>query len=40
MINEGMNLEGLHCKEDHLFSDIEVSFMVIVLIILTLDIKL
>jgi hypothetical protein len=40
MINQGMNSEGLHHKEDHSLPGMKVSFMVIVLFVLTLDIKL
>jgi hypothetical protein len=40
MINQGMSSEGLHHKEDHSLPGIKVSFMVIVLLVLTLDIKL
>ena len=40
MINQGMNLEGLHLKEDHLLPGIKVSFMVIILDVITLDIML
>ena len=37
VINQGMNSEGLHHKEDHSLPDIQISFMVIVLILPTLD---
>jgi len=40
MINQGMNSKGLHHKEYHSFPGMKVSFMVIVLLVLTLDIKL
>jgi hypothetical protein len=40
MIIQGMNLEGLHHKEYHPLPGIKVSFMVIVLLVLTLDINL
>jgi hypothetical protein len=40
VINQGMNLEGLHHKEDNFLLGIEVYFPVIVLIVITLDIKL
>jgi hypothetical protein len=40
VINQGMNSEGLHHREDHLLPGIKVSFMVTVFIVLTLDIKL
>jgi hypothetical protein len=40
VINQGMNSEGLHHKEDHSLPGIKVSFMVIVLLVITLDIKL
>jgi hypothetical protein len=40
VINQGMNSEGLHHREDHLLPGIEVSFMVIFFIVLTLDINL
>jgi hypothetical protein len=40
VINQGMNSEGLHDKEDHLLLGIKVYFMVIVLLVITLDIKL
>jgi hypothetical protein len=35
-----MNSEGLHHKEDHWFPGIKVFFLVIVLLVITLDIKL
>jgi hypothetical protein len=37
---EGMNSEGIHHKEDHSLPGIKASFMVIVLLVITLDIKL
>jgi hypothetical protein len=40
VINQGMNSEGLHHKEDHSLPSMKVYFMVIVLFVLTLDIKL
>jgi hypothetical protein len=40
MINQDRNSEGLHHKEDHSLPGIKVYFMVIVLLVLTLDIKL
>ena len=40
MINQGRILEGLHHKEDHSLPDIQISFMVIVFIVLFLDIRL
>jgi hypothetical protein len=40
MINQGMNSNGLHQKEDYLLPGIKVSFLAIVLLVITLDIKL
>jgi hypothetical protein len=40
MINRGMNSEGIHHKKDHSLPGIKISFMVIVLIVLNLDIRL
>jgi hypothetical protein len=40
MISQDKNLEGLHHKEDHSLPSMYIYFMVIVLIVLTLDIKL
>ena len=40
LINEGMDLKGLYHKEDHLLLGIKVSFLVIVLLVINLDIKL
>jgi hypothetical protein len=40
MINQGMNSEGLHDKEEHSVAGMKVSFMVIVLLALALDLKL
>jgi hypothetical protein len=40
MISQGKNLEGLHYKEDHSLPDMQISFMVIVFIVLILDIRL
>jgi hypothetical protein len=40
MINRGMNSEGIYNKEYHSLLGIKVSFWLIVLIVLTLDIKL
>jgi hypothetical protein len=40
MICQGKNLEGLCHKEDHSLSGMQIYFMVIVFIILTLDIRL
>jgi hypothetical protein len=40
MIIQGMNLEGLHNKKDHSIPGMEFYFMIIVLFVLTLDIKL
>jgi hypothetical protein len=35
-----MNSKGLHHKEDHFLQGIKVSFLVIVLLVITLDINL
>jgi hypothetical protein len=40
MISQGKNSEGLHHKEDHSLPSMQISFMVIVFIVLTLDIRL
>jgi hypothetical protein len=40
VLNQGMNLEELRHKEDHSLSGMKFYFMVIVLFVLTLDIKL
>jgi hypothetical protein len=40
MISQGINSEGLHHKEDHSLPGIQISFMVIVFIVLILDIRL
>jgi hypothetical protein len=40
MINEGKNLEGLPHKEDHSLQGMQIYFMLIVFIVLTLDIRL
>jgi hypothetical protein len=40
VINQGMNLEELHRKEDHSLLGMKVSFMVIILFVLNLDISL
>ena len=40
MISQDMNSEGLQHKEDHSLMSIKVYFMVIVLFLITLDIKL
>jgi hypothetical protein len=40
MISQGRNSEGLHHKEDHSLPDMQISFMVIVFIVLILDIRL
>jgi hypothetical protein len=40
MINQRSNSEGLHHKEDHSLPGIKIYFWVIVLHVLTLDIKL
>jgi hypothetical protein len=40
MINQGRNLEVLHHKKDHSLRGIKIYFMVIVLFVLTLDIRL
>jgi hypothetical protein len=40
MISQGRNSEGLHHKEDHSLQGMQISFMVIVCIVLTLDIRL
>jgi hypothetical protein len=40
VINQGINSEGLHQKEDCSLRGMKVSFMVIFLIVLTLDINL
>jgi hypothetical protein len=39
-IDEGMNSEGLHQKEDNFLPGIKVYFLVIILLIINLDIKL
>jgi hypothetical protein len=40
MISQGKNSEGLRLKEDHSLPGMQISFMVIVFIVLTLDIRL
>jgi hypothetical protein len=40
MISQGRNSEGLHHKEDHSLLGMQISFMVIVFIVLILDIRL
>jgi hypothetical protein len=40
MIGQGRNSEGLHHKEDHSLPSMQISFIVIVFIILILDIRL
>jgi hypothetical protein len=40
MISQGRNSEGLHQKEDHSLPGMQISFMVIVFIVLILDIRL
>jgi hypothetical protein len=40
MINQGMDSEGLYHKDDHLLPGIKFYFMVIILLVITLDIKL
>ena len=40
MISQGRNSEGLHHKEDHSLPDMQISFMVIIFIVLILDIRL
>jgi hypothetical protein len=40
MINQGRNSEGLDYKEDHSLPGMQISFMVIVFIVLNLDIRL
>jgi hypothetical protein len=40
MITQGRNSEGLHHKEDHSLLGMQICFMVIVFIVLTLDIRL
>jgi hypothetical protein len=40
MISQGRNSEGLHHKEDHSLPGMQISFMVIVFIVLILDIRL
>ena len=40
MISQGRTLEGLHHKEDHSLSGMQISLMVIVFIVLILDIIL
>jgi hypothetical protein len=39
MISQGKNSEGLHHKEDHSLPGMQISFMVIVFIVLILDIR-
>ena len=39
VINWGMNLEGLHHREDHLLLSIKIPLMVTVFIVLTLEVK-
>jgi hypothetical protein len=40
MISQGLNSEGLHHKEYHSFLGMQISFMVIITILLILDIRL
>jgi hypothetical protein len=40
MISQGINSEGLNHKEDHSVLGMQISFMVIVFIVLILDIRL
>ena len=40
MISQGRNSEGLHHKEDHSLTGMQISFMVILFIVLILDIRL
>jgi hypothetical protein len=40
MISQGRNSKGLHHKEDHSLPGMQISFMVIVFIVLILDIRL
>jgi hypothetical protein len=40
MISQGRNSEGLHHKEDHSLPGMQISLMVIVFIVLTLEIRL
>jgi hypothetical protein len=40
MINQGINSEGIHHKEDHSLPGLQIYFMVIVFIVLILDIRL
>jgi hypothetical protein len=40
MISQGRNLEGIHHKEYHSLPGMQISFMVIVFIVLILDIRL
>jgi hypothetical protein len=40
VINQGMNSEELHHREDYLLPGIKVPFMVIIFIVLNLNIKL
>jgi hypothetical protein len=40
MINQGKHSEGLPQKKDHSLPGMQISFMVIVFIVLTLDIRL
>jgi hypothetical protein len=40
MISQGRNSKGLHLKEYHSLLDMQISFMVIVFIVLILDITL
>ena len=39
VIRQGMNLEGLHHREDHLLPGIKIPLMVTVFIVLTLEVK-
>jgi hypothetical protein len=40
MISKGKNSKGLHHKEDHSLPGMQIYFMVIIFIVLTLDIRL
>jgi hypothetical protein len=40
MISQGKNFEGLRHKEDHSLLGMQIYFMIIVFIVLTLDIRL
>jgi hypothetical protein len=40
MISQGRNSKGIHHKEDHSLLGMQISFMVIVFVVLILDIRL